>query len=504
MRRLIIITSTFVPIMLFVFITQQLFPDIAVAAQLADEQGQKMAATRSSNAILAAAAPITPTITKTVDLTSAVIGSPVEYTILLASSDNVTLTNASIIDSLPVELDYISGTLVVNGGGSFGITNDVITWTGSITAGESVSLQFGALITDTLMGSGWLTNTVAATADGGFTLSDTVSINYSEAITYQTFLPLLFKPLPAPTLLSVSIPSSSDNNASSQATASWTAVAEATGYELEESATADFANPTVYSAGTATSFDLSHTSTWANKYYYRVRALGNVNSGYSNALAQSYIYYDSFSDPSSGWAIRRSDLDDADNETYYENGKFKMKVHGRWDSMIAGPLTPVPTTWNSYAIDTRVILEDGIDNLHSYGIVFGGDKVSDPCPNSNFTSCFNHYYRINVIWFGADSGKLRVSLKRIDYHDYVTDKDVGETLMPHTDISVPDPNGWNNWNVEVKSNGQIRVFLNGKLITDVIDTNYVGGGYYFGTFASSDEYLGTAAWYDYYRVRPLP
>lgn len=478
MRRIMVLSAIIIPMMLFIFMAQQLLSETAVAA------------------------PVATAIDKSVDKTSALIGSSVQYTILLTNTEGIDLNNVAITDSLPAELDYISGTLAVSGGGSYGVINDVITWSGAISDNQSVSLQFDALITDTLMSDGTLTNTVNATADGSIVLSDTISTQY--AVTFSSFMPLISKPLDAPTLVSVSLPTSSDNNASSQATATWTAVTGATGYELEESTTSDFANPTVYAVGTNTSLDLSHTSTWNNTFYYRARALGSVNSPWSNVLIQGFIYYDSFSDPASGWTMRREDTDDVDNNTSYAGGIFKMKISGRWDFMIASPLKPVAPSWDSYAIDTRVILEDGIDNLHSYGIIFGGDwNESKSCPVSNFSSCFNRYYRINVIWFGA-SNALKVELKRIDYHDYVNDRDVGSVLMPFKDVTVPNSSGWNDWRVEVRSNGNIRVYLNGNLITNVVDTSYVGGGTYFGGFASTDEYLGTAAWYDYYRVRPLP
>ncbi len=477
MRRIGVLSAIFIPMMLFVFMAQQLLSETAVAA------------------------PVATAIDKSVDKTSALIGSSVQYTVLLTNTEGVDLNNVAITDSLPAELDYISGTLAVTGGGIYDVTNDVITWSGAISNNQSVTLQFDALITDTLMSDGVLTNTVNATADGSIVLSDSTSTQY--ALSFYTYLPIISKPLDPPTLLSISIPSSSDNNASSQATATWTAVTGATGYELEESTTADFANPTVYSAGTNTSFALSHTSTWNNTFYYRVRALGSVGSNWSNVLIQGFIYYDSFNDPASGWAMVREDTDDVDNDTTYSGGVFKMKIHGRWDFMIASPLSPVPASWDSYAIDTRVKLEDGIDNLHSYGIIFGGDwDESKPCPTNKFTSCFNHYYRINVIWFGA-SNALKVQLKRIDYHD-ANDSGVGTTLMSYKDVSVPNSSDWNDWRIEVKDNGNIRVYLNNNLITNVVDTSYIGGGTYFGGFASSDEYLGTAAWYDYYRVRPLP
>ena len=490
-RRITVLFAIFIPLMLFIFMAQQLIPDIAVAA----EQNQRVP--------LLPSAPVATAITKTVNKSSATIGSLLHYTIVFGNNEGSTLNNVAITDSLPAEVDYVPGTLVVSGAGSSSIINDVILWSGSIANNQSINLQFDVMITDTLMSSGVLTNTVNGTADGGIVLSDSAATQYGTG--YTAYFPIISKPLETPTLLSVILPTSIDNLASSQSTATWTAVTGATSYELQESATSDFSNSTIYATGAATTYDLSHASTWPNTYYYRVRALGSVGSNWSNVLIQSFIHLDLFDDPATGWAIRREDTDDVDNETNYQSGIFKMKIHGRWDSMIAGPLTPVPTSWDSYEIDTRVKLEDGIDNLHSYGIVFGGDwNQSKSCPTSNFTSCFNHYYRINVIWFGAANNALRVSLKRIDYHDYVNDKDVGKTLMAHTDVPVPNASDWNNWNIKVYSDGRIQVFLNGNMITNVVDTSYVGGGTYFGGFASSDEYLGTAAWYSHYRIRPLP
>ena len=445
-------------------------------------------------------------LTKTVNINDARPGDSLAYGILLQNSGGSSANNMVMTDNLPAELSYISNTLTITGGGSYGISGNVITWTGSLTESESVMLQFSALITDSLVDSGTITNTVYAVG-AGESLSSSVQTSYATA--FMVYLPVIFKPLPAPTLSPISLPTSPDGLATYSVTADWTTVDEATGYELWESASSNFANPTVYSAGTATSVVVSHPTGFATHYYYCAIALGVVNSGCSNIREQSGMYVDNFGDHSSGWAIRRQDTDDVNNWAYYTTDfdsteYWAVKIGGRWDYAITAPLQPVPASWatgSGYRIDTRVILGDGIDNLHSYGLVFGGDLNGECPPNSQASNCFNHYYRLNVVWH--DSSSFVMQLKRIDYHDASNNSGKGVELIHSKDIYNVDPNGWNDWAVVVKYNGDIEVYANGALVGQAHDTQYNGTSTYFGTFSSADEYLGTLASYDYYRVSPF-
>jgi hypothetical protein len=202
--------------------------------------------------------------------------------------------------------------------------------------------------------------------------------------------------------------------------------------------------------------------------------------------------------------MRREDTDDTNNSVSYPDGKLRIKIGGRWDSMIASPLVATPANWPAYRINTRVELGEGIDYLQSYGITFGGDWDGiSACPNSNFTSCFNRYYRLNVVWQGQNK-PFRVHLKRIDSHNSSNNTDKGVTLMDWRDINVGNPNGWNNWTIDVHTNGKIELYVNDNKFYTATDTNYVGAGRFFGTFASSVEYLGTAAFYEYYEIEPIP
>ena len=441
-------------------------------------------------------------LTKTVNLNEARPGDALAYEIMLQNSGGSSANNMVMTDTLSPELSYISGTLTITGTGSYGVNGDVITWTGSLTESESVTLQFNALITDTLVDAGIVTNTVYAVG-AGHTLSASVQTSY--VTTYTLYIPIIFKSLPAPTLTSVSLPTTPDEFVTYRITASWTAVDNATGYELWESTTSDFSNPTVYSTGTDTSVVVSHPVGLAPTYYYCAVATGTVNSGCSNVRMQSGLYVDNFNSSSSGWAIRRQDTDDVNNWTYYTGEYWAVKIGGRWDYAITAPMQAVPSAWSSasgYHIDTRVMLSDGVDNLHSYGLVFGGDWNGQPCPADDYSSCFNHYYRLNIIWDDEDS--FQMQLKRIDYHASDGNSGKGVSLISYRDVSVSDTLGWNNWSVDVRDNGDIDVYVNGRSVGHANDSRYVGNSTYFGTFASSNEYLGTLALHDYYRVSPLP
>lgn len=269
---------------------------------------------------------------------------------------------------------------------------------------------------------------------------------------------------------------------------------EVTDYELHESTDPTFAAYTVYNLGPATTTVIAHDPALHSTYYYRVRANGEWGEGHwSNVVSIIGPYTDDFSDSSSGWTIRRQDTDDVNNSSYYENGQYVLKIGGRWDYGIASPLVRAPAL--PYRLETNVILDDP-DNLNSYGIIFGADWNGDTCPNSDYSSCFNHYYRLNIIWFGSDID-FRVNLKRIDSHSADDNGGVGVTLIDYLYVNVGNPDDWNTWAVEVTADGWIKIFVDNTLVAQANDATYINDPY-FGLFASSDEYLGSEPHLDYY------
>ena len=277
-----------------------------------------------------------------------------------------------------------------------------------------------------------------------------------------------------------------------------------TTYELQEAHSQTFASPQSYVVQSATSRIFFHEPSTDNYYCYRARVLADGHIGaWSNVVCLVGGYRDDFSDDSTNWAIRRQDTDDVDNKFYYreKDGEyyFVVEIDGRWDYGVASPLNMAPEP--PYAIETRVRLH-GQDNLNSYGIVFGGDwNGTSECPNEDYDDCFNHYYRLMFLWFGAQN-KLKMQLKRIDSHSG-SNNGVGETLLSFRDVTVNSPSGgFQTWRVEVGADGLITIFANGNEVAHRIDTTYIGNPY-FGVFAGTDEYLGAEPWYDWYEVKPL-
>ena len=450
--------------------------------------------------------PAALTAVKTADRELLNPASTVQYTVVVNNSGEATADAVTITDPLPAELDYVADSLTVIGGGVYSVTADVINWTGAITGQTAVTLTYAAELAASAPGpNGTFTNTATISGVGD-------PIAASSSVDYQTtvvlYVPAVFKPLPTPTLLSISTPTSGDDLVTFSSTISWSDVGNAV-YELQEARNPDFVGALTYAVDNTTSFVVTHNSTQDMKYYYRVRATrGQLSSTWSNILMQYAPYGHDFTGGISPWAIRRQDTDDVDNLLYYSSsGYMVMKINGRWDYAIAAPMVSVP--WDAYTLRARVRLSDGIDNLQSYGLIFGGDWNGAPCPNSSYTSCFNHYYRLNVIWYGTKptTSLMRVQIKRIDYHDPINNSGRGDVeVVPFTDVNVGDPSGWNNWTVNVYPSGIIQLYVNSNLAVQGYDpeAKYVGSGTYFGTFASSNEYSGTAAQFDWVRVGPLP
>jgi hypothetical protein len=253
---------------------------------------------------------------------------------------------------------------------------------------------------------------------------------------------------------------------------------------------------------TKTSYQIQHPFSIANQYYYRVRALGPSGNGrWSNTESVVGGYRDDFNDSSSGWAMRRQDTDHIENQLYYQNGHLVMEMDSSWDYMIAGPMALPPKP--PYRIETRVRLEEP-GNLNAYGIIFGANLKDLPCPKSDYSSCFNQYYRLIAFWSGDADNRMTTQLKRIDKHDKRNNAGRGVDLINWTTTGVKDPpRGYQNWAVEVYPSGLIKIFVNDKFVGSTTDSNYIDQPF-FGTFSATDEYAGLQNEFDWYQVTPLP
>lgn len=431
-----------------------------------------------------------------VDKSSTIAGNTVMYTVVISNSGDAVANNVLVTNTLPSELTYQPSSFNSETQGAttlgYGDSGNVITWTGNVDSLGYATLTYSAQVADTVMVNDVITNTVEITGTGVL-LQRSVATEIVDS--YFLNMPLVFQPVPAPTLNPITGPSAGNNSW----TISWNVPApEVTGYQVQEASTASFSNPTQFDVGNATSDSFSYSSSISNFYCYRVRALvGDLAGSWSNTECTIGNYFDDFSNTGSGWRIRQQDTDDTDNSSYYENGEFVVKIGGRWDYALASPLARAPKP--PYAIETRISFDPTVDNLHGYGVIFGGNWNGEACPNSDYENCFTHYYRFLVVWYGP-LDHFRVQLKRIDYNDPVDNIGRGVALVDFKDIGVGNSKGFNTWRIEVDADGTIRIYLNGGLVASAVDTTYVNNSPYFGIMASSDEYLGAEPHLDWYRA----
>ncbi|MGB3713223.1 MAG: DUF11 domain-containing protein [Candidatus Promineifilaceae bacterium] len=437
---------------------------------------------------------------KGVDHEEALPGSELEYTVVISNSGEQPAYGVVLTDTLVTEMTYVAGSLSVSGGGLYGESGGVITWTGAVNNGTEIVIRFDTLLTDAVAAGTIITNTAVIGYEASTLEFPAVTTIITETNTI-VFLPFIAKGYPTVNLNWIGRPTSAN-----AWTVSWSVSDPigVTGYEIQEDNDPSFSNPTAYETGSSELFlDRQPPVSVVNTYFYRVRAVGNFGSGeWSQTRAIIANYRDDFNNPGTGWAMRREDTDHIENQVRYENGEWVHEQDSSWDYLIAGPMVLAPEL--PYRLEMRARLV-GADNLNSYGLIFGGDwNAQDPCPVWDFSTCFNQYYRLSIIWFGDSNQRLRAIVKRINNHDPENNHGRGVTIIPAVDVPTQGPSSsYQNWAVEVYQNGTIKLFINGNFVAQTVDTNYIDRPY-FGTFSATDEYNGLEAHFDWYQVTALP
>ena len=421
-------------------------------------------------------------------------GSLLQYTVVISNSGDQPAAGVKMTDTLVTGLTYDPGSLSVNGGGLFGEDNGVITWTGSVNNSTEIIVTFNAELDGGLEAGELITNTALINYNSTTIERSVVTTIFTDSAAY---LPIIYRQVPVPTLQLNPIARPNANNAW---TVSWS-VSDVTyidSYQLQEANNPGFTNPTTIDVPVGmTSILRTKALSINNLYYYRVRAIGDFGmTDWSNIQQVRGGYRDDFNDPNSGWEMRRQDTDTVVNNTFYRDGHFVLEMDSSYDYQLAGPMSPAPAV--PYMIEAQIRLV-GVDNLHSYGLIFGGDWNGQECPNDDYSSCFNVYYRLNIIWSGNLDNQMTMQLKRIDYHD---DDNVGRgpDLIPAKTVSVNSPaEGYQTWRVFVYADGLIQITVNNNLVGEATDTMYINNPY-FAAFSSTDEYNGLEAEFDYYQV----
>lgn len=437
---------------------------------------------------------------KQVDAAQALPGDVLQYAIEISNEGTETAAAVTMTDPLPSGLQLITESLQLSGGGTMTYSGNVITWTGAVNNGAAIQLHFDAQITDTIAAGTWITNTAFITGTGEL-IAPSAGTQVVSETDFLIFMPVWLSPVPQPPVPSLA--PISGPNAGNTWTVSWsvnnnTYVDE---YELQQSHDPDFDTVDTYNT-TESSQDFNHPASPFNTYYYRVRSIGPAGiSDWSQVRSITGNYRDDFKSDTTGWTIRRQDLDDTENYSRYQNNHFVMEIDGRWDYGIGAPMAMAPAA--PFAIETSVRLVSA-DNLNSYGIIWGADYNGGDCTpvRANVNNCFTHYYRLNIIWFGSPD-RMHYQLSRIDSHDPMNNTGRGPNLLPFREVTVNTRSeDYQVWRVEHHANGDIKLFVNGDQFDSTNDTTYLGDRY-FGVFASSDEYLGSEPWFDWYSVTML-
>ena len=298
----------------------------------------------------------------------------------------------------------------------------------------------------------------------------------------------------------------------------------ATSYEIQESQTADFAAVATIQVTTAT-HTITKSPSYNNVFYYRARAIqGDTISDWSNAVQVIGGYYDDFSNPNSGWALRRTTFVEKVQMLYegppaQPESWLVMWISDTWDWGIASPLKPAPSL--PYAIEFRSTFINASD-LVSGGAVFAGDWNGNPTGCINYdtldtiyrhTDCFNQFYFANNIW----AGKIRTQWERVDQLAWCQPGTPGcsgspmkrgrfdWSAHPMFDIIASSPpfNDWHTYRIEVRPN-EIKYFVDGNLrYTDIYDVRYITQNPYFGVGGTADYRQPSIVRYSYYSVLPL-
>lgn len=131
--------------------------------------------------------------TKTVNPSTAPSGDPVTYTITLDNGGATNLTNVQLTDTLPISLTYINNSLTATSG-SYSFNSGAISWNGDVNAGSSVTINFGATVSETTSVSVTITNSAIISGGGEIiTRTATVDVASPDPETSSVYLPIMLK-----------------------------------------------------------------------------------------------------------------------------------------------------------------------------------------------------------------------------------------------------------------------------------------------------------------------
>ncbi len=450
--------------------------------------------------------------TKTVDKSVAKVGSTLEYQIAVKNTGNE-FAIASVTDTLPAELAYVSGSLVVeNGGSNWGADGNVISWHGTINDGDQVNITFRATISDGVAVDTVITNTANIYLEGqeAPVAAPSATTTVVESVVpdrLRAYLPIVYKGLPQPHLNPISRPTK-DNTW----TVNWNSVnvSSVTSYEIQEANNAEFNNATIFNVGLTRARTFSHSRSFNNVYYYRVRALIGLQQGpWSNVQVIAADYFDDFVNGTSGWAMRRTSAESsAEWELAYRtDGVLQIIVKDTNEYVLASPLRMMPDLPVNFETEASFneFNNTPISDRQAFAIIFGADWDGTACPNADYSSCFTNYYRLRFRWRDGTKDFWEYRLDWVKGHDS-SDEPIVDTLIDWNQIKLNiNPNSWNEVDVRVETDGDIKISIRDERVGQVRHDRIAlqGIGKYFGLEVSVKDKANARVKFPYLKVEKI-
>ena len=358
-------------------------------------------------------------------------GDLVTFTIVLSNS-SASDVSTTVVDVSPAGLSFLSATPP---GSTLLLSTSVITWTGNVTAHQSVTLDLLARVQVQLPG-GVITNS-AVISDGVTTLERSAAL----IVRTRSYLPIIMRwwpPIPYPVVLN---PISNPGYAGDY-TVSWQAAELATSYILQEDDNSSFSSPQEYNVGTALS--QAFTNKPGGRYYYRVRGINTWGYGEWSNVESTLVgfYFDDFSNSASGWRITSLPL----YTLGYINGWYQIYVPldfrggGNVDTWFDQPavLAPVqPPSGSDYCVTVDTYFASTPGWWESHSLIFGASAdlrtIYRLETNVNGDWAVSKYTDYHIPYGGIHAGDTAI----IDWHD-------------ENGQHVAKDQGWNRLKVIVK------------------------------------------------------
>lgn len=215
-------------------------------------------------------------------------------------------------------------------------------------------------------------------------------------------------------------------------------------------------------------------------------------------------FLDDFSNDIDGWDARRWDQSATGQYGYRHRadsdggrqGALELELLSEESYFVVSPLVQGKAA--PYNIEYIAKLKNPEDR-QMHGLIFGATWNGQPCPATDFSSCFTTYYELRVQYreFGGNRFQ-EMKLKKITGHD-ASGEPVGPTLIDWVKGANVGTDDWVEVDVNVSADGWIRLVFNGKFRAEVRESEWVNNPY-FGLMLITRENGDARVKYDYLKI----